>query len=97
MKNLTEEEFDRQFNVIPDAEGESIRPDPGNVALDSKHLWTVVEADGSLYVQNGPHFVNRFGYLITEEPWTEETEAVWYLASDEEDDEGADLKEPADA
>lgn len=101
MKNLTEEEFDRQFTVIPDADGETIRPDSVGIAEDSKHLWTIVDADGSLYALTGLHFVNRLGYLLTEEAWDEETEAVWYIPADndDEDDDDADagVPEPAHA
>lgn len=94
MKQITEEEFDARFSVIPDADGETIRPDCIGIAEDSKHLWTIVDADGSLYALTGLHFVNRLGYLLTEEAWDEETEAVWYEAADDAD---ADVPEPAHA
>lgn len=90
MKYLTEDEFDAQFTVVPDAQGETIRPSTDGIAVDSKHLWTIVDADGSLYAVSGLHYVNRIGYLLTEEAWDQETEAVWYEYDDEEDlDEAA--------
>lgn len=30
------------------------------------HVWTVIEADGELFVVNGYHLVNRLGYFLTE-------------------------------
>lgn len=34
-----------------------------------KHcVWTIIEAEGKFFYVSGFHYVNRFGYLITEEP-----------------------------
>ena len=30
-------------------------------------VWTIIEVEGKFYYVSGYHFVNRFGYLITEE------------------------------
>lgn len=30
-------------------------------------LWTIIEVEGKFYFVSGWHFVNRFGYLVTEE------------------------------
>jgi hypothetical protein len=30
-------------------------------------IWTVLDVEGKLYFVSGFHFVNRFGYLLTEE------------------------------
>jgi hypothetical protein len=87
MKQLTEDEFDEQFTVIPDDQGETIRPTADGIDTESKHLWTIVDAEGSLYAVSGWHFVNRIGYILTEEAWTEETEAVWYEFNDEDEEE----------
>ena len=74
MKHLTEEEFDELYTIVPDGKGETIRPAPPNLPADDRHVWTVVEGDsGSLYAMSGPHAVNRIGYLVTEEPWAEDT------------------------
>lgn len=36
----------------------------------AKQVWTIVEADnGKLYVTNGFHVVNRFGYFVCEIPY----------------------------
>ncbi|MGY4541148.1 hypothetical protein ACVWY0_001057 [Arthrobacter sp. UYNi723] len=91
MKNLTEDEFDARFTVIPDTRGDSVRPTFEGIPADSKHLWTILDAEGSLYAVTGLHRVNRIGYLLTEEAWDQEIEAVWYAPSDDDDDiEGED-------
>jgi hypothetical protein len=36
---------------------------------DPRRVWTEVDCDGVLYIIPGWHFVNRFGYYITEIPW----------------------------
>jgi hypothetical protein len=90
MKQLTEDEFDAQFTVVLGADAESVRDDYKGIDPDSKNLWTIVDADGSLYAVTGVHRVNRFGYLVTEELWTEDIEAVWHLCSDEDEDDTED-------
>lgn len=96
MKNLTEDEFDARFTVVPDARGDSVRPTFGGIQADSKHLWTILDAEGSLYAVTGLHYVNRIGYLLTEEAWDQEIEAVWYAPSDDEDDfDGEDPEKEA--
>jgi hypothetical protein len=44
-------------------------------AQPNKRIWTIVDTDGDdLIVIAGFHFVNRFGYLITDEEWSDENE-----------------------
>jgi hypothetical protein len=31
-------------------------------------VWTLIEADGQLFIESGLHFVNRLGYLVTRIP-----------------------------
>jgi hypothetical protein len=50
------------------AEFEFIRQQPVT------RVWTLAEFDGTDIVQAGLHFVNRLGYFLTEEPWTDEHE-----------------------
>ena len=38
------------------------------------NVWTIVEGDDGMWIINGFHFVNRFGYYITEEPGSSEEE-----------------------
>ena len=48
-------------------------------ALDnvSNTVWTIITGDeDSMYYVAGYHFVNRLGYIITEEPWITGIEEV---------------------
>lgn len=91
MKSLTEEEFDKQFTPVPDGDGEVVRPGDAGLNQSSDKLWTIVDGDdGGLYAVSGWHYVNRVGYLITEESWVEDTEAVWCSPNEEVDEEDAD-------
>lgn len=42
-------------------------------------LWTIVEAEGKLYYVSGYHYINRFGYIITEESVPEGIEYEYCL------------------
>lgn len=77
---LSEDEFDERFTTVADDEGQVLRPAvPEDVEHGSRHLWTVVEGDSGLtYVVAGWHYVNRVGYVLTEEEWEDAaTTAVW--------------------
>jgi hypothetical protein len=88
MKTLTEDEFDNQFTTVPASDGDIVRPLDNDLDLASTKLWTIVEGDdGSLVILSGRHFVNRIGYVITEEDWTEPTEAVWFPADDDDEED----------
>lgn len=34
-------------------------------------VWTITDCDGELIVQTGCWLINRIGYIVTENPWTE--------------------------
>lgn len=39
---------------------------------DVKFIWTLIEGDnGKLYLSKGWHIVNRFGYFVCTNPWSE--------------------------
>ena len=60
MRQLTEDEFDTEFTVVPDPlTGDTIRPSDHGLDKNSRHLWTLVDADGSLYAVTGWYCVNR--------------------------------------
>ena len=43
----------------------------------SKRVWTIFESeldDNVFIIQAGYHYVNRYGYIITAEPWEDEEE-----------------------
>lgn len=50
------------------------------LAQDPRTVWTLVEADGRLFIESGLHIVNRLGYLVTEEPVDDDT--VYTVALD---------------
>jgi hypothetical protein len=61
-----------------------------NPALQ-KNVWTIVEGDsGGFVICAGYHIVNRWCYLITDEPWEDEGE--YYVCEDlcENEEEGED-------
>lgn len=41
-------------------------------AQDPNKVWTEVDGDSGTYIISGLHFVNRIGYYVTREPWTDE-------------------------
>lgn len=56
-------------------------------AQDPKKVFTYIDAEGDLIVCTGKHFVNRFGYFVTEIPYEEDFEFVDIVASEDYDDE----------
>ena len=86
---LSEDEFDARFTVIPDADGDQVRSSMPGTDPASRNLWTIVEGDnGSLYADPGIRYVNRVGYLLTEEEWTDDIEtSEWFVNDFEEDEE----------
>lgn len=43
---------------------------------DNKYIWTWVQGDMSDLIMAGYHYVNRLGYYVTEEPWTDEWQYI---------------------
>lgn len=88
MRQMTEDQFDEAFDVVPDpVTGDIVRPTDQGLDRASRYLWTVVDADGDLYAVSGWHYVNRVGYVITQQPWDEDTEAEWFVSPEEDDPE----------
>lgn len=46
--------------------------------MSDAYVWTVVDESGKLYLVPGRHFVNRFGYFICAQAWTNPTITVRY-------------------
>lgn len=42
-------------------------------------VWTIVDSEGELYLIAGLHFVNRMGYILSNEDWAEEDLQEEYL------------------
>ena len=43
---------------------------------DETHVWTWVDTDEGTFITAGFHLVNRIGYFITEEPWSQPDQEV---------------------
>ena len=88
VKTLTEEQFDEQFTLVENhldnnaswggAMFETFGEELDYVRMKAQkgnNVWTIIEGDDdSMFIVSGVHLVNRIGYLITREEWTEETE-----------------------
>jgi len=88
VKTLTEDQFDEQFTLVENhldnnaswggAMFETFGEELDYVRMKAErgnNVWTIIEGDDdTMFIVNGVHFVNRIGYLITREEWTEETE-----------------------
>jgi hypothetical protein len=43
-------------------------------AQPNERIWTIIDEDDKMFFIAGFHFVNRLGYLITNEEWSDENE-----------------------
>ncbi len=48
---------------------------------DPNKIWTLIDVDYGMSVVAGWHFVNRIGYFISEEPWTD-ANAHFYMPNE---------------
>jgi len=86
IKNLTEEEFESQFNLIdnhidPNASWDNKMFETYDDELEfvkqqnPRNVWTIIEGDNdTTFISSGFHLVNRVGYLISLEEWEQPTE-----------------------
>ena len=90
FKTLTEDEFYAQFNRVKNHIDDNAAFDGcmyetygrdinyiNAIAKDpvaKLNLWTIIEAEGKMFYVSGFHYVNRFGYIITEESVPENIE-----------------------
>ncbi len=90
MKQLTEDEFYNQFTLVKnhlennaafdgcmyETYGEELEY-IFQLAKKENRVWTIIEGDRSdrVYYATGFHYVNRLGFLITEEIYFEDMEA----------------------
>lgn len=64
----------RMFETFGEEEDYVKRQDP-------RLIWTVLDCDGLLWLSPGWHFVNRFGYFVTQKPFEKiDEEGEGYLA-----------------
>lgn len=82
--NITEDQFDEDFRPVQNPHNkdaswngclfETYGVEFNFVKSQPKNkVWTVTDEGG---VVSGLHLVNRVGYIVTEVPWTEETEVI---------------------
>ncbi|TAN06833.1 MAG: hypothetical protein EPN36_03635 [Rhodanobacteraceae bacterium] len=83
-RTLSEDDFDTKFGPEARADGSLLREHEEVRGVDTNRVWTVIEGDeGTLYAMAGYHVVNRVGYLVTREPWTDpDTMAVYSVPVD---------------
>ena len=83
LVKMTEDEFYEQFNPVKnhidtnasfdgcmfETFGPELLHVQGRLKDDvmKRTIWTIIEVEGKFYYVSGYHYVNRFGYLITEE------------------------------
>lgn len=90
MQTLTEAEFEAQYTTIespsfePYWEFEEIQIE----GIDPHHVWSVIDSDdgNTAYLDNGYRVVNKWAYVVTAEPWVEDTLAVWMEFSEDDED-----------
>jgi hypothetical protein len=89
MKQLTEEQFDEMFELVPNHIDDNASFDGNMFETYGKEIEFVLEAakenrvitilegdDNALFFTSGYHLVNRIGYLITTKPIEEEFEVA---------------------
>ena len=84
IKNLTEDEFKSKFTMVKNhldnnasLDGcmfETYGAEVDYIAslADTKTVWTYLEGEDDCYFVTGMHLVNRIGYFVTKEPYTED-------------------------
>ena len=66
VKNhITDSAFDGTMFETYGDEADHVSSQPGN------RVWTLVDAEGTTVIIPGRHLVDRVGYFITAEPWTD--------------------------
>jgi hypothetical protein len=65
--------FERRYDPIVDPSGTVVRSwnDPAVLAASVRQVWTVVDAEGHLYVVPGLATVNYIGRIITRKGWSD--------------------------
>lgn len=86
---LTRDTFDETFQPRESPSGEPLWTHAETLSQPRRYVWTVVTGDDnrSEYASPGYHIVNAVGYVVTTQPWVDDTlDAVWYDASEDEDE-----------
>lgn len=91
MKFLSEEEFEEAFTTIPAPDGsevwqtvEDIQAAHAGVTAD--RVWTWIDGDeGGTYLIAGVHWVNAYGFSLTEQPHDFDIEVEFESAEEQEE------------
>lgn len=81
VKVYSEDEFYETFKPQQLGEGESETVEFDEARKHDMHkVWSLVDVEtGGVWAVPGFHVVNVYGYVICEEPWTNELdEAIWF-------------------
>lgn len=80
----SQDEFDARYTLQGDLDGDLLDEDQ-LAGAEANHIWTVLDTDGTMYVVAGTHMVNRLGYVLSEQPWTDESEEYYWGESPAEE------------
>lgn len=91
---MTEDEFEAQFEPLSftDEMGQEAPEGVQWVEFEvakrypPERVWSVVDGDDGEYYLPGFHVVNKFAYIITKKPWTDETLEVRVDSMEDEDE-----------
>lgn len=76
---MTEEEFDKEFNLIDSPTGETYWEWDDVKSQDIQNIWSAIEGDdGGIILIPGIHRINTFGYIVTKQIWHFDTKVHWY-------------------
>lgn len=93
---MTEDDFDAKFTMVSLDEDENLVLEWEDVKDSPKeNIWTWVDGDnGETCLISGVHYVNRFGYGLTEEPVEDGVDIeVNFGGGDEDHDESGDFED----
>lgn len=97
---LSESEFEIQFDLVDNDEGSAVWDWEEVQAknIPANHIWTWLDGDdGETCLDSGTHFVNRFGYGVTKEAYEENVDySVTMDKPEETEDHGWDDGESED-
>jgi len=77
LHELTEDEFEEIYVSVGNPRDDGfywdLQDDPVD-QIDPKKVWTAIEGDDDVhfYLLPGIHRINRFAYVVTENPWPHE-------------------------
>jgi hypothetical protein len=77
LKKAIDAGYNDYGRVQLDSDLDNIRKEKDFVAKhEDKHIWTLIEEDGKMFIQNGAWWVNRLAYFVCKEPCLEEKGSI---------------------